>query len=60
MELPLSTRFDTNKTDESEFWLELIIEANLMKRERVEPLLKEADELTAIFARSIYTAQKSK
>jgi hypothetical protein len=36
------------------------IEASLMKRERVEPLLKEAGELTAIFARSIYTARKSK
>ena len=60
MELPLSTRFETNKTDESEFWLELIIEASLMKRERVEPLLKEAVELTVIFARSIYTARKSK
>jgi len=36
------------------------IEANLMKREQVEPLLKEADELTAIFAGSIYTARKSK
>ena len=48
------------ESDESEFWMELIIEANLMKRERVEPLLKEADELTAIFARSIYTARKSK
>jgi hypothetical protein len=27
------------------------IEANLIKRERVEPPLKEAGELTAIFAR---------
>jgi hypothetical protein len=34
------------ETDESYFWLEFIIDEKLLKRELVEPLLKEADELT--------------
>lgn len=38
------------EADESCFWLELIIELELVKgKERVKNLLKEADELTAIF-----------
>jgi len=48
------------ESDECEFWLELIIEADLIKCERVEPLLQEASELTAIFAKSLYTARKNK
>jgi len=40
------------EADESYFWLEFIIDEQLLKRERVEPLLKEADELTAIFVSS--------
>jgi four helix bundle protein len=40
------------ETDESYFWLEFIIDEKLIKRNLVEPLLKEADELTAIFIAS--------
>jgi len=40
------------ETDESAYWMELIIEGNVMKAERVSPLLKEATELTAIMAAS--------
>ena len=46
------------ETDESYFWLEFIIDEKLLKKERVEPLLKEADELTAIFVSSRKTARK--
>ena len=46
--------------DESEFWLELIIDGELMKKECVEPLLVEAGELIAIFTRSINTAKTPK
>ena len=46
------------ETDESYFWLEFIIDENLLKRELVESLLKEAEELTAIFASSRKTARK--
>ncbi|MBI4653350.1 four helix bundle protein [Candidatus Kuenenbacteria bacterium] len=37
------------EADESEFWLEIIIESNLLKKELVDPLLKETNELIAIF-----------
>ena len=45
------------ETDESAFWLEFIIDENLLKRDLVEPLLKEANELTAIFFSSRKTAR---
>jgi hypothetical protein len=34
--------------DESCFWLKSNIDEELLKKELVEPLLKEADELTAV------------
>jgi len=40
------------EADESGYWMELIIEAKLMDRRRVEPLLQEANELVAIMAAS--------
>src|SRR5277367_3217896 len=36
------------EADESAFWLELIIEGNMMSKKLVDPLLKEANELVAI------------
>ena len=47
------------EADESYFWLEFIIDENLLKNNLVGPLLKEADELTAIFIASRRTARKS-
>lgn len=46
--------------DESEFWLEFIIDENLLSKERVQPYLKEAHELTSIFVASRKTAQRRK
>jgi len=40
------------EADESAYWMELLIESNVMKAQRVGPLLKEATELTAIMAAS--------
>jgi four helix bundle protein len=40
------------EADESAFWLELIIEGDMMNQKRVDPLLKEANELVAIMAAS--------
>ena len=54
------------EADESAFWMELIIEAGLLDKKLVEPLLKEAEELVAIMvasrksARSDSTNRKSK
>jgi four helix bundle protein len=44
--------------DESVFWLDFIIDEELLKRTLIEPLLKEANELTAIFFSSRKTARK--
>ncbi len=45
------------EADESYFWLEFIIDENLLKRKLVEPLLREAEELTAIFVSSRKSAR---
>ena len=44
------------EADESYFWLEFIVDENLLKENLVKPLLQEAEELTAIFASSRKTA----
>jgi four helix bundle protein len=46
------------EADETLFWLELVVESKLATVTRVEKLLKEADELTAIFVSSIKTAKR--
>lgn len=54
------------EADESLYWLELIQERKFFKEEKINQIIKEADELTAIFtstvktARSNYINQKSK
>ena len=48
------------EADESIFWLEFIIDENLLKKNLVEPLMKEAEELTAIFITSRKTARMKK
>ena len=47
------------EADESAFWLEFIIDEELMEKERVFSLFVEANELTAIFVASRKTAQKN-
>jgi four helix bundle protein len=44
------------EADESGYWLELIIEAAMLRASRVRPLLEEANELTKIMARSRISA----
>jgi four helix bundle protein len=44
------------EADEAAFWLEFIIDEKLLKKTLVTPLLREARELTAIFASSRKTA----
>lgn len=43
---------------ESRFWLRVIHRTELLSPQRVEPLLKECDELCAIIGKSIITARK--
>jgi len=40
------------EADESAFWMEIIIQAGLMERRLVQPLLDEAEELVAIMVAS--------
>jgi four helix bundle protein len=48
------------EVDESAFWLELIIESGLIPKSKIESLLNEANELTAIFVSSNKTAKARK
>jgi four helix bundle protein len=45
------------EADETVFWLELLISTDIMKGERVDTLLEEANQLLAIFAASQRTAK---
>lgn len=46
------------ESDESAFWLEIIIEGGLLKKHLVQPLLDEADELVAIMVASRISTKK--
>jgi four helix bundle protein len=48
------------EADESAYWMEIIIAAGLLKPKRVEPLLHEAYELTAIMVASRKSALRSR
>jgi four helix bundle protein len=45
------------EADETCFWLELLLEAGVVPPNRLAALVKEADELTAIFVTSLLTAK---
>ncbi len=47
------------ETDETLFWLEMIEEADLIKREKLINLKEENQELLAIFVSSLKTAKES-
>lgn len=45
------------EADESLFWLELLVESGIVKKEKLELLMTEANELTSIIVSSIKTAK---
>jgi four helix bundle protein len=45
------------EADETVFWFELLIEAGIVSPKRLQQLLREANELLAIFAASLRTAR---
>ena len=47
------------EADESAFWLEALAEAGVVKAALLQPLLREANELVAIFAASQRTARSN-
>ena len=48
------------EADESIYWMELLIEAEIVKAAKLEPLMAEADEILAITVSSIKTARSRK
>ncbi len=48
------------ESDESEFWIEFIIDEKLMPNKKVLPLFTEAHELASIFITTRKTAQRRK
>jgi four helix bundle protein len=48
------------EADESQFWLELLVEAGLINYDQVKALMDEANEIIAIIVSSIKTARKTK
>ena len=46
------------EADESLYWMELLVEANIVREKRLEPLMKEAGELVAIAVASQNTARR--
>jgi len=45
------------ETDESAFWLEFLVDTEILKGEQVKDLLQEAGELLRIFSTSRHTAK---
>lgn len=48
------------ESDETLFWLELLVETELAKKSLVEPLMDECDELLKIFSASLATAKRNR
>jgi four helix bundle protein len=46
------------EADETVFWIELLSDVGIVKKQRLDPLYQEARELTAIFAASRQTAKR--
>jgi len=54
------TSIAEEEADESCFWLELLVDAGLLKTTRVQHLLNEANEITAILVASRKTAARAR
>jgi four helix bundle protein len=48
------------ETDETLFWFELLVEAELVKMKLLDALMKECEELLKIFSASIATAKRNR
>ncbi len=46
--------------DETLYWFEMLVESSAIPSRKLESLMKEADELIAIFVTSITTARRSR
>jgi hypothetical protein len=48
------------EADETLFWFELLVEAELLRRKLFEPLMNECEELLKIFSASLATAKHNR
>jgi four helix bundle protein len=48
------------EADESVFWLEMLAETGIIREQRIEQLLKESRELTAIFTASFHSTKTTR
>ena len=48
------------EADETLYWLELLVETEIMSEAKMKELIREADELTAIFTASSHTARQNR
>lgn len=48
------------EADEAMYWMELLVESNMVSQERVAALMDEANQLVAIIVSSIKTARTNK
>src|SRR5256885_1443911 len=47
------------EADETAYWMELLIDSQIVKAEKLQPLLQEANELVAISVASINTSRRN-
>jgi four helix bundle protein len=47
------------EADESLYWMEMLVEAEIMPKEKLAALMKETDEIVAILTASVKTARAS-
>ena len=50
----------TEEADETLFWFEIVIEAELINENKVESLMMECEELLKIFSASLATAKRNR
>jgi len=48
------------EADEALYWMDLLVEAGIVKAQKLESLMKETDEILSITVASIKTARKGK
>lgn len=48
------------ETDETLYWLELLLEVDVMEKKSLEPVIREANELVAIFVATLNKAKERK
>lgn len=46
--------------DESVYWMELLVESEIVSAERLEPLMREADELIAMGVAAVLTIKRKR